>query len=71
MGFREISLKMPTDFSEEALEKAISRSLKIRDFTYRIEKKSLDARKKENIHWVVKAAVSSAEIKGERNQFRS
>ncbi|MBB6481657.1 NAD(P)/FAD-dependent oxidoreductase [Spirochaeta isovalerica] len=64
MGFREISLKMPTDFSEEALEKAISRSLKIRGFTYRIEKKSLDARKKENIHWVVKAAVSSPELKG-------
>lgn len=55
---------MPTDFSEEALVEAISRSLKIRDFTYRIEKKSLDARKKENIHWVVKTAVTSPELKG-------
>jgi len=55
---------MPTDFTDEALKRAISRSLKIREFTFRIEKKSLDARKKNNIHWVVKAAVTSKELKG-------
>jgi len=64
MGFREISLKLPTDFTEEALKRAISRSLKIKEFTFRLEKKSLDARKKDNIHWVVKAAVTSKELKG-------
>lgn len=64
MGFKEISLKMPTDYSEDMIKKEIARSLKIKVFSYIIEKKSLDARKKSQIHWVLKVAVTSEEIKG-------
>ena len=64
MGFKSISLKMPTDFSEEQLRTKIKRELRINDFTFQIENKSLDARKKSNIFWLVKVAVSSPELKG-------
>ena len=64
MGFREISLKLPTDYGENGLRKAISRQLKIRDFSYHIEGKSLDARKKNFIHWLLRVAVTSDALKG-------
>jgi uncharacterized FAD-dependent dehydrogenase len=64
VGFREISLKLPTDYGENGLKKAISRQLKIRDFSYHIEGKSLDARKKNKIHWQLRVAVSSDALKG-------
>lgn len=63
MGFREISLKLPTNYTDEALNIAISRQLKVNNFTKKIIKKSLDARKKDKIHWLVKVAVSSQEIR--------
>ena len=62
MGFKTIALKMPTDFSEEQLQAKIKKELRISDFTFQIENKSLDARKKSNIFWVVKVAVKSPEI---------
>jgi len=64
MGFKSISLKLPTDFSEEQLREKIKRELRITNFTFQIENKSLDARKKSNIFWLVKVAVDSPEIKG-------
>ena len=65
MGYKKISLKLPTDFTPEQLNKKISKELNIRDFTYSVENKSLDARKRSNIHWVVTVSISSEEIKGE------
>jgi uncharacterized protein len=65
MGYKKISLKLPTDFTPEQLKKEISKELNIRDFTYLIENKSLDARKRTNIHWLVTASINSEEIKGE------
>lgn len=64
MGYREISLALPTDFTEEQLERTIAKRLHIHTFTHRIERMSLDARKKSSIHWKVKIAVSSGEFKG-------
>jgi uncharacterized FAD-dependent dehydrogenase len=64
MGYREISLKLPTDFSDEQLRSLIAKELDIREFTYQIENKSLDARKKSNIHWFVRVAIISPEISG-------
>ncbi len=64
MGFKTISLKMPTDFTPEQLRSKIARELRIGDFSFRIENKSLDARKKSNIHWLIKVLVNSTEIKG-------
>lgn len=64
MGYKQISLKLPTGFTSEQLKKRIGSDLRIKDFTYQIENKSLDARKKNDIHWVVKLAVTSKELKG-------
>lgn len=64
MGFRTISLKLPTDFSMEQLRNKISGELHIGNFTFQIENKSLDARNKSNIFWLVHVAVNSDELKG-------
>lgn len=64
MGYASLTLKLPTDFSNEQLEKKISHHLHIKNFSYKIENKSLDARKKTNIFWVVKVVVSSPELSG-------
>ncbi|MFW5773103.1 MAG: FAD-dependent protein [Tangfeifania sp.] len=63
MGFKTLSLKLPTDFTPEQLREKIGRQLRIRDFSFQIEHKSLDARKKSNIFWQVKVVVNSPEIK--------
>jgi uncharacterized FAD-dependent dehydrogenase len=62
MGYREISLKLPTDYSDNHLRLLIAKELELREFSYQIENKSLDARKKGNIHWLIRAAVISPEI---------
>lgn len=64
MGHREISLKLPTDYTEEQLRKKIGKKLRIKEFSCQIERKSLDARKKADICWQVLVSVSSKEIKG-------
>ena len=63
MGFKTISLKLPTDFTTDQLRSKISRELHIRNFSFHIENKSLDARNKANIHWLVQVVVNSPEIK--------
>uniref|UniRef100_UPI003216B409 NAD(P)/FAD-dependent oxidoreductase n=1 Tax=uncultured Draconibacterium sp. TaxID=1573823 RepID=UPI003216B409 len=63
MGYKAVTLKLPTDYSDELLRKNISKELRIKNFDFQIENKSLDARKKSKIFWVVKVVVSSPEIK--------
>ena len=65
MGYKEISLKLPTDYTEEQLKKIIKHNLQINDFSYQITNKSLDARQKRSIHWLVRIFVLSDEIKGD------
>ncbi|MBI5204224.1 MAG: FAD-dependent oxidoreductase [Nitrospirae bacterium] len=65
MGYREISLKLPTDYNEDELRKGIGKELGIQEFSYQIENKSLDARKKDNIHWLVRVLVLSDEVTGD------
>jgi len=65
MGYKTIQTKIPTDYSEEQLRSAIVKQLGLKDFSFQIEKKSLDARKKNDIHWVMGLAVSSKEIEGD------
>lgn len=67
MGFISITLKMPTDFTTEQLRKKVRKELRIQDFTFQVEKKSLDARKKSQIFWMMKIGVHSPEIKGGEN----
>ncbi|MFO7555583.1 MAG: FAD-dependent monooxygenase [Desulfobacterales bacterium] len=64
MGYKEIILKLPTDYTEDQLNRKIGTVLNIRDFSYQIDSKSLDARKKDNIHWLIRVGVSSEELKG-------
>ena len=64
MGFREITLQMPTDYTATALKSAIGRQLGIREFSWQIDSKSLDARKKNTIHWLLRVGVLSEELLG-------
>jgi hypothetical protein len=64
MGYKEITLHLPTGFEDKELKKKIEKALGISDFSYQIETKSLDARKKSNIHWLVRVTVISGEIPG-------
>ncbi|MFH1362988.1 MAG: FAD-dependent protein [Candidatus Omnitrophota bacterium] len=64
MGYKEISLKLPTDYTKDQLREKIKKKLKIKEFSCQIERKSLDARKKADIHWQVLISVSSKQIKG-------
>ncbi|MBF0241505.1 MAG: FAD-dependent monooxygenase [Desulfamplus sp.] len=70
MGYHEISLKMPTDYKDYDLKEALQKELKkenlkidsniIKDaqFQFQILNKSLDARKKSDIHWLIKVGVN-------------
>lgn len=64
MGYQEVSLRLPTDYVERQLRKKIEKKLHIKQFSYQIENKSLDARKKNDIHWLIRAAITSEEITG-------
>ena len=55
---------MPTDYTPDDLQKAVGNLLRIRDFNHRIEHKSLEARARSRIHWVLQLVVPSPEIKG-------
>ena len=59
-----LSVKMPTNFKDEQLKEKIARELRIKEFSFHIENKSLDARNKRNIHWEIRVVVNSPEIKG-------
>jgi uncharacterized FAD-dependent dehydrogenase len=65
MGFKIIELKVPTGYSEKELKDRIAKECGTSDFSWQIETKSLDARKNGNIHWMMRIAVSSQEIKGD------
>ncbi|WP_347839644.1 FAD-dependent protein [uncultured Draconibacterium sp.] len=63
MGTTTVSFKLPTNYSTELLHEKIAKTLRIKNFSFALETKSLDARNKSNIHWLVKAIVTSPEIK--------
>ncbi|MDP2646320.1 MAG: NAD(P)/FAD-dependent oxidoreductase [Desulfobacterales bacterium] len=66
MGYREFVLKLPTDYQEDQIRYCIQKKLRLAQFTYQIEKKSLDARAKNNIHWKMRVGVLSSGIKSPR-----
>ncbi len=63
MGQRVLQIKMPAGYNDWMLNKAVEKILKTPEFTYKIDNKSLDARKKSNIHWQIKLLVTSDAIK--------
>lgn len=64
MGFKIIEIKAPTGYTDEELEHRIGRELRLSGFTWQIESKSLDARKKNSIHWLLRVAVYSKSLGG-------
>lgn len=65
MGFKKIQLQFPTNYSDEEVKNTIRKKMDLSDFSFQIEKKSLDARKKTNPHWLLNIIVSSDQIDGE------
>jgi len=65
MGYTEATLKLATDYKDAELRVLIKKELKIKEFSYQIKRKSLDARKKAFIHWNIQVLVSSEELKGD------
>jgi uncharacterized FAD-dependent dehydrogenase len=65
MGYKIIELKLPTGYSEKELKERIAAEAGSKDFTWQIEAKSLDARKKGNIRWLLRIAVTSQGIGGD------
>ncbi len=57
MDNKILQIKLKTDYSEDDIRQAIGKLFGGKDFSYQIEKKSLDARKKNNIHWQLSVAV--------------
>ena len=64
MGFKTISIQLPTDYTTDLLREKISKQLQTKNFSFHIENKSLDARNRSNIFWLVQVVIQSDEIKG-------
>ncbi len=64
MGYTIIELKVPAGYSDDELKQRIGRDLRLSEFTWQIENKSLDARKKSNIHWLLRIGVHSKSLGG-------
>ena len=64
MGYAEITLKLPTGYSENLLRKKISEEISSSDFTFRILRRSLDARNKRDIHFLTRIGVTSDNLSG-------
>ncbi len=63
--YKELELKLHTDFTAVDIRKAIAKQLHIKNFSFEILKQSLDARKKPNVIWLARIRVFSKELKGE------
>ena len=59
MGTRIIDIKAPTGYSDEELRQMVAHKTGLKSFTWQIEGKSLDARKKTDIHWLLRVAVNA------------
>jgi uncharacterized protein len=66
MGYRELELSVPLEYPDEQIRKLIARSLRhsAAEFSYVLLRKSLDARKKSDIHWTIRVGVTSEHIRG-------
>ena len=62
MGQKKIRISIRTGYTEEELHSRIRRQLNTNDFTYQIDRKSLDARKKNSIRWDMQIIANSRAI---------
>ena len=65
MGYKKLQLELPTDYSYEHIRKAVNKQFGVKRFSTQFEKKSLDARKKNNPHWLVSMVISSDQLEGD------
>ena len=64
MGYAEITLKLPTDYSENLLRKRIAEEISDKNFSFKIIRRSLDARNKRDIHFLTRIGVTSENLSG-------
>ena len=64
MGFKEITINMPTDYVLADLKQAVQKKLNLQACQLAVTQQSLDARKRTDIHWQVRVGVSSEELTG-------
>jgi len=65
MGFKQIDLILPPDFSDAMMRSEVAKVLGISEFTCQIVSQSLDARKKSFVHWLVRVGVCSEHLSGD------
>ncbi len=63
MGHISLQIKLPTNYSEDCMRESIAKKIGSHDFSFRIEKKSLDARKKNAAFWLISLLVISDKLK--------
>ena len=63
MGRKEIDIQLPCGYEDIDLERVLGSQVKIRDYTFRIIKKSLDSRRKDRIHWNIRIELDSPSLK--------
>lgn len=71
MGHTFLEFKLPTGYADAELRELIRKRIKTDDFTWQIDNKSLDARKKDNLHWLIRVGVSSPVLPGNPPQTRA
>jgi uncharacterized FAD-dependent dehydrogenase len=64
LPFKEIELRLHTDFSGDDIRKVIGKKLRLKTFGYEILRQSLDARNKPNVYWRLHLRIFSKELKG-------
>lgn len=62
MGQKNITLQLATNYTKDDIRGYIKRVLHLSNFTFHIINKSLDARNKQNIHWLTSILVLSDEL---------
>lgn len=70
MGYAEITLKLPTDYSAGLLEKRIAEEIHGGNFTFHILRRSLDARNRRDIHFLARIGVTSDTLSGNPPEIR-
>lgn len=65
MGYKVIEFQVPTGYENREITDRIGKMLKMRDFSWQIDHKSLDARKKGHIFWSLRVVVTSDGLPGE------
>ncbi len=64
MGYKTVTVKLPTGYDNDDLIKAVRRKTGLKNFDFTIDKKALDARNKRNIHFEIRVLIKSDAIKG-------